>query len=382
MDRFAAPGPLQRAREVVSGEIAFDLRPAEGTPTGVGRHLLSVVRALAEHRPDLPLRVYVRGEVAGLPGSVRVVRIRSRGVLWHARTWLHLRRHPARVYCSTSLIIPNLPGVTALPVILDVISFLYPQYHTRRTRIAERLLMGRAVRRHLVAAGSETTRQDLERLFGRCRVLVVPPCLPASVATAPATAASPPAGALERYGISHPYALFVGTVEPRKNVVTAVRAIRDLRGRGVGVRLVIVGKRGWVGEEVIAELRAAQAEGAVVWTGYVTDGERDEILGAASCLVLPSVYEGFGLPLLEAMSRGIACVCSTSPAFAEVGGDAVLRADAFDQAAWANAIERLVADAELRSRLTTAGRSAAARYAPGVTAAAFAEALDALAGSS
>jgi glycosyltransferase involved in cell wall biosynthesis len=370
----------------VSLDIAFDLRSAEGTPTGVGRHLFSIVGALAEHRPDLPLRVYVRGEVAGLPGSVRVVRIRSRGVLWHARTWLHLRRHPARVYCSTSLIIPNLPGVTALPIILDVISFLYPRYHTRRTRFAERLLMGRAVRRHLVAAGSETTRKDLERLFGRCRVLVVPPCLPTSAATAATDAAtdaaSPPAGALERFGISPPYALFIGTVEPRKNVATVVRAIRDLRGRDARVRLVIVGKRGWVGEEVIAELRAAQADGAVVWTGYVSDGERDEILGSASCLVLPSVYEGFGLPLLEAMSRGVACVCSTSPAFAEVGGDAVLRAEPFDQTAWANAIERLVADAELRSRLGEAGRAAAARYTPEATAAAFAEALDAPVGSS
>ncbi len=117
----------------MTGEIAFDLRAAGGSPTGAGRYLLSVVQALSEHSPDLPLRAYVRDEVPGLPASVRPVRIGSRGILWHLRTWRHLRSHPVRAYCSTSLIVPMLPGVRCLPIVLDVISFLFPEHHTLRT---------------------------------------------------------------------------------------------------------------------------------------------------------------------------------------------------------------------------------------------------------
>jgi glycosyltransferase involved in cell wall biosynthesis len=337
-------------------EIAFDLRAAGGAPTGVGRHLLSIVQALAEHRPDLQLRAYVRDEVPNLPASVRVVRLPSHGILWHARTWRHLHRHPVRAYCSTSLIIPALTRVPSLPIILDVISFLYPAHHTLRTKLAERLLMRAVVRRHPVIAESETTRRDLQRLFGPCRVVVVPPW----VAAAQRDAGDPQV--LENLGIQTPYALYVGTVEPRKNVLTVVRAIASLRRGGSDLKLVLVGGRGWVNKRTLEELAAAETDGTAIFA-------------SASCLVLPSIYEGFGLPLLEAMVRGLPCISSTAPAFEEVAGDAALHVEPYDVTAWATSIARVLTDHELAKRLARAGRQRARRYSKEETARSFATAL-------
>lgn len=353
----------------MTDEIAFDLRAAEGCPTGVGRHLMSIVQALAEHRPDLPIRAYVRDSVADLPPSVRTVRISSSGILWHARTWWHLRRRPVRAYCSTSLIIPALTGVPALPVILDVISLLYPEYQTWRTKLAERLLMRAAVRRHPVIAGSETTKRDIQRLFGRCRAVVVPPW---------SAQAKPGAGdpaTLERLGIEAPYALFVGTIEPRKNVGTVIRAVAALRRRGRDAKLVLIGARGWVNKQILAELDAAEAEGTIVRTGYLPDRDRDAVFTSASCLVLPSIYEGFGLPLLEAMDRGLPCICSTAPAFEEVAGGAALMVEPLDVSAWEASLERVLTDSELARRMSLAGQQRAQHYCPEETAACFDAAL-------
>jgi glycosyltransferase involved in cell wall biosynthesis len=353
----------------MTAEIAFDLRAASGSPTGVGRHLVSIVRALAETRPDLQLRAYVRDDVPDLPASVRVVRIASPGILWHARTWRHLRHHPVLAYCSTSLIIPALTRLPALPIILDVISFLYPEHHTLRTKLAERLFMREAVRRHPAIAGSETTRRDLQSLFGPCRAVVVPPWV---------TPASPDAGdpqTLERLGIQRPYALYVGTVEPRKNVLTAVRAVASLRRGGSDVKIVVVGDRGWVSKHELSELAAAEADGTAVVTGYLPDRERDAVFASASCLVLPSIYEGFGLPLLEAMQRGVPCISSTAPVFVEVAGDAALHVEPYDVAAWANGLETVLTDCELAKRLIAAWRQRALRYSKEETARSFEVAL-------
>jgi glycosyltransferase involved in cell wall biosynthesis len=353
--------------------IAFDLRAAGGSPTGVGRHLLSVVRALADTRPDLQLRAYTRDEVPDVPAGVRVVRIASPGILWHVRTWRHLRRHPVRAYCSTSLIIPAFTRVPSLPIILDVISFLYPEHQTLRTKLAERLLMRAAVRRHPVIVGSEITRRDLQRLFGPCRAVVVPPW----VTPARSDAGNPQI--LERLGIKAPYALYVGTLEPRKNVLTAVRAVASLRQGGSDLKLVLLGARGWVNNRTLAELSAAESDGTAIVTGYLPDRERDAAFASANCLVLPSVYEGFGLPLLEAMERGLPCISSTAPVFEEVAGDAALHIDPYDVSAWAAALEKVLTDRALVKRLAEAGRRRALLYSKGATARSFEAALDQLA---
>jgi glycosyltransferase involved in cell wall biosynthesis len=348
---------------------AFDLRSATGRPTGVGKYLLSIATAAAE-LPDLKVRAYIAGGDLDLPSSVEVVVIRRHGLGWHLAVWRHLRRHPVAAYVSTSLVVPSLPGVPALPLILDASSFRVPEHQTRRTKIFEHALMGRVVRRHPLIFGACAAADDIRALFPKARGVVVPPWFPQR----PANSLSAD-DCLTEFGIQKPYVLMVGTIEPRKNVLMAARVVARLRERGRNLRLVLVGRRGWASDEEVAQLRDMERQGIVAWPGYVSDEQRDALYAGASALLLPSVYEGFGMPLVEAMAAGVPCCCSSIPVFDEVAGGAALSLDPARSDDWAEAIEGLLSDPGEAVALKTAGFARAATFSPEKTARAFALAL-------
>ncbi len=349
---------------------AFDLRSASGRPTGVGRYLLSIATAAAG-LPDVEIRAYTAGGEVDLPDSVERVAIGRRGLRWHLAVWRHLRRHPVDAYVSTSLVVPSLPGVPALPVVLDVSSFRVPEHQTRRTKLFEHALMGRVIRRHALIFGAQAAADDIRALFSRATGVVVPPWF----SERPSMSA-PAAESLAGLDVRKPYVLMVGTVEPRKNVLLAARVVARLRERGRDLRLVLIGRRGWSSDREIAELREFEQDGAVVWPGYVSDEQRDALYAGATALLLPSVYEGFGMPLVEAMAAGVPCCCSAIPVFEEVAGDAALKLDPADSEVWVAALEELLDSPTLSAKLKTAGLDRATWYSPERTAEAFARALE------
>ena len=365
LDDFEAKADRSTPTELVA---AFDLRSATGKSTGAGRYLLSMALA-AMDLPDVKVRAYLAKTDLDLPSQIDKVTVDAGGPRWHLAVWRHLRTHPVDAYVSTSLIVPALPGVKALPAVLDVSCFRVPQHQKLRTRTFERLFLGRVACRHPLIFLCESAGSDVRDLFPRARVVVVPPWSP----TPPATTHDE--AALERLGAHRPYLLMVGTVEPRKNVSLAVRTTRELRRRGHDLRLVIAGQRGWARKAELREIHAAQAEGIVAWPGYVSDDERDALYAGASALLFPSVYEGFGLPLLEAMAANLPCVCSATPVFEEVAGGAAIMADPHNPREWADRLEELIGRPELAQKLRAAGLERAASFSRERTAHAFRAAL-------
>jgi glycosyltransferase involved in cell wall biosynthesis len=287
------------------------------------------------------------------------------------RQLLGERAPPHLVYTQT-----HAPPVSPVPVVLQLtdLSFRHhPELYPPLTRLRLNLLVPLHARRaRAVLAISEFTRRDLLRAYRLPpeRVFVVPCAVepkPASEPESPARQAAWLAG----HGIGGPFFLFVGNLHPRKNLRRLVEAFERARRAGpalAGHQLVLVGTghdfypRLWGPAEAQTMLR--ETAGAVVLTGWLPDAARDRLLGAAVALVYPSIYEGFGLPPLEAMAAGTPVLASDAAAIPEVLGDAALLVDPYDTEAMAGALIRLATDDALRRTLSERGRRQAAAYAP------------------
>ena len=161
-----------------------------------------------------------------------------------------------------------------------------------------------------------------------------------------------------RFGIDRPYVLCVGTLEPRKNLLSVVAALERLRWLDDAITLVAVGGRGWKTTAIDAKL----ADAPVIATGRVEDDDLVKLYAGAACFVFPSFGEGFGLPVLEAMACGAPVVTSDRTSLPEVAGDAALLVDPGSVEAIGDAIERVVRDPALASRLEARGRERASRF--------------------
>jgi glycosyltransferase involved in cell wall biosynthesis len=168
--------------------------------------------------------------------------------------------------------------------------------------------------------------------------------------------------ALDRMKIGRPYALFVGTLEPRKNLVRLVRAYRRAIARaGLPHRLVLAGPLGWRPRALLREI-SLDGPGDIILTGKRKPDDLDALYRGADAFLYPSLYEGFGLPVLEAMGRGIPCVVSNVSSLPEVAGGAAIAVEPRSVAALAGAIERVLTDETESARLSAAGRARADQF--------------------
>ncbi len=184
-------------------------------------------------------------------------------------------------------------------------------------------------------------------------------------AASPAFAPQPPeavSAVRERYGLPARYLLSVGTIEPRKNLGRVLAAFEQLRAEDLVDALVIVGKKGWLYDDFFARLDRSPAKQAVIFPGWVADADLPAVYAGASALAFPSEFEGFGLPVLEAMACGAPVVCSNTSSLPEVAGDAALLVDPLDTDALTVALRRVLSERSLASALRRRGAAQAARF--------------------
>jgi glycosyltransferase involved in cell wall biosynthesis len=166
-----------------------------------------------------------------------------------------------------------------------------------------------------------------------------------------------------RYAGGNPYILYLGTLEPRKNVETLVAACELLWSRRAGFPdLVLAGGAGWKTSALFDRIEKSRHRERIHMPGYAARETSRDLYQAAEVFVYPSLAEGFGLPVLEAMASGLPVVASTAEALREVAGDAALFADPRDPAVFSRAIERVLDDPAARARLRAAGLLRAAEF--------------------
>ena len=249
-------------------------------------------------------------------------------------------------------------GQRLVVTVHDLAFMVTPEAFPARWRTMYRLGLRAAVARaDALIAPSTQTAEDLASRTGidPSRVRVV------AEASSLAFSDSDPPAVAERLGLPRPYLLFVGTLEPRKNLVNLVRAYRKAAEGGLAHALVLAGGKGWRTEELDREL-ALSGPGTVVVTGRLDAPDLDAVYRGASAFAYVSTYEGFGLPVLEAMERGVPVVTSKTSSLPEVAGDAAVLVDPDSVPALADALRRVLTDEELAGTLSRAGLERAAGF--------------------
>lgn len=160
---------------------------------------------------------------------------------------------------------------------------------------------------------------------------------------------------VKKYGINFPFILYVGTLEPRKNIPTLIKAFYKIKKNGMKYKLVIVGGKGWKYQEIYETIKKVNLQKEVIFTGYVPDEDLPKLYNAADLFVFPSLYEGFGLPPLEAMACGCPVITSNTSSLPEVIGDAGMMVDPYDVDELAKAMNNVLSDEELREDMIKKG---------------------------
>jgi glycosyltransferase involved in cell wall biosynthesis len=276
-----------------------------------------------------------------------------------------LRRRPVDVLHVQYTAPPFCPA-PVMATIHDLAFEHLPETFTRRGAFQLKLTVRRTAQRAArIATVSEYSRQDLLRTYGLSpeKVAVTYNGLEAQFTPEPQTS-DEAARNKQRFGISRDYILAVGSLQPRKNLVRLIRTYARLRNErpDFNHQLVIVGRKLWLHHEIFAEVAQQPWAGDVILTGYVADKDLPPLYRAASVFVYPSLFEGFGLPPLEAMACGTPVVTSDNSSLPEITGDAALLVDAYDEVALAEAILCVVNDQALRTRLRAAGLARAGQF--------------------
>ena len=345
--------------------IAIDINDLHRAQSGIGRYICGLLAGMGEAPRSRDLTLFHKDPIhADLRTVTESPAFRCRAVPGRSETWWGQFSLPAAAGRAGAnvLLCPSVraPIVARIPVLLtvhDVIFKAHPEWYRRFDyRYMSSLYRALIPRVDRIIAVSEATRRDLLKHYRvpEDRIEVIHHGIERRFRPRDAEQAR---NHLEEAGIRVPEraVLCVGTLEPRKNVTRLIEAMRVLRRRGYPHTLVLAGKPGWLDEDLSRLVSAGTEENWILRMGHVPESALPLLYNVAEAVAYPSLYEGFGFPVLEAMASGIPVVASEAPGVTEVAGDSALKVDPFSVAELAGGLERVLDDDDLRSRLRQAG---------------------------
>lgn len=370
--------------------IGIDVTSAVRQGAGIGRFTRELVRAflaLDDHiAPGGPSHHFVLfAATGGLPNGItepRLAYMTQPAIAHHLEfkvcnlkflsdDWLHRLWHRARLPVPIEAIVgrvdlfhepdfvlpPTLPRTRTVLTVHDLTFIRDPKSaFPRLRRYLNRVVPQSVSRATHILADSAATRSDLIELFGTPAEKVTVLYGGVDARFAPVREPERLAAIRAKYRLgAEPFFLGIGTLQPRKNYQRLIQAFSNIKDQISNTKLVIVGGKGWMYDDIFSQVKRLGLEDHVLFPGFVDDDDLPALYSAAEALAYPSIYEGFGLPLLEAMACGTPVVTSVTSSLPELAGDAALLVEPTDIDALATAMRRLLQDADLRRRLVAAG---------------------------
>jgi len=353
--------------------IGIDGIPLTGTKTGVGHYTLELARSLAQIADTDSFEFVTPARILSgdskrdeWPANLSVTYREPNSLRKHWWTIglpLYIRQSSLELFHGTNYNVPLWEGCPTVLTIHDLSLFLYPETHEKhRVSVGLRRIptMGCAATK-IITPSQAVRREVVEHLnVSPEKVIAIPEAARREFRPMPAEETR---DARKRFGIEDDFLLYVGTLEPRKNLMLLVRAFEEvLCTTNLRPQLVIVGKKGWLVDELFAYVERAELGDRLLFTNYVTDEELRALYSSCRMCIYPSLYEGFGLPPLEAMACGAPVITTRIPSIMETVGDAARLVESTDVDALARNIIDLLADAEARATLSAAGLARAAQF--------------------
>lgn len=349
--------------------IGIDYTPAYEQGGGIGRYVREIVAALARQPAEFDYHLFVSGagELPPLPGTNFTWKPTRLTPLWLARIWQRAQvplpveffTGTIDLYHATDFVLPPTRARSLLTV-HDLSFVRVPEAASPPLKAYLDVVVPRSVKRaEHILADSQATKDDLINLYGT-------PAEKITVLLSGVDARFKPtqeASVSQKYKIpERPYIFSCGTVQPRKNYTRLIQALAALRSRGNDIGLVIAGGKGWLEDPIYAAIREAKMTDYVHFIGFADDADLPALYSGALLTAVPSLYEGFGIPVLESMACGTPVVTSNLSSLPEVAGDAALTIDPTDLDAIIDALQRLVDDETLRAALIEKGLTRAHEF--------------------
>ncbi|MCY4411006.1 MAG: glycosyltransferase family 1 protein [Caldilineaceae bacterium] len=360
-------------------KLVIDYTPAVRQSAGIGRIIRGQVDALVQHNPGYDLSLFVAGTVAASQRTTAPLPLHTFPSISErnlTRIWHRLKIPFPRVewltggaidlFHATDFVLAPVSARTRMLTVHDLAFMRYPEAAMPSLHHYLNIVVPRSIGRadHVIADSGHTAR-DLEELWPQLagRISVVQGAVDHSFFSR-VTDQNALQATRRKYGFDdRPFILGLSTLQPRKNFARLIRAFHAARQEAaLPHQLIIGGKKGWLFDEIFSTVRELKLEEDVHFPGFVADSDLPALYSAAEFFAYPSLYEGFGLPVIEALACGTPVLTADNSCLPEAGGDGALYVDAESVDSIAGGITRLATQPELRARLAAAGQDHARAF--------------------
>lgn len=336
--------------------IGIDIRTAIGQKVGIGIYNYNLVINLAKIDTNNRYILYSDKPLDfGIDNKNFQIKVfQYPKFLWHFRVLLDIIFNQVDIYHTSSMIIPSFLRDRCSVFFPDITNFLFPQYHTLKLKIA-RIFFKKAIKNSkIIFTISLNSKKDIVSFFNTSESKIMAIYLAASEKFKRIENKSELKSIKSKYNLPDKFILFVGSIEPRKNLTGLIKAFQKIKTK-IEHKLVIVGGKGWLNSEIYKMIKKEKLQDDIIFTGYVSEEDLVAIYNLADLFVYPSFYEGFGIPVLEAMSCGCPVITSNTSSLPEVCGDAGIMVDPYNVDQLAQMMLKAIQDVRLHTQMVMKG---------------------------